>query len=202
VLFKGNLLLFRFNAKLNAELPMHPTLFRFMHALRSTVILDGVAIVVQAQSGNLSRKPVDKARQHLLKSAQEVETAYLSGEINAQEVLMQGASHFENEKLVKYLTTVPPMQELEEEEEEQQQPPPPSQDELPDLDYIDSMDFDDRQAVLNANEGLQDVDDEPWITTVWPSAAEGKFKISTSPNYEISTSPNALNCSCLLIVII
>lgn len=146
---------------------MHPTLFRFMHGLKSTVICDGVAVSVQAQTGNLARKPVDKARQFLLSSAEEVETAYQAGEITAQDVLMQGAAHFQNERLLKYFATLEAMPEVVIEEQQLEE------DELPDVDVIDPMEVDDREAVLNADEGLQDMDDDPWITTVWPSAAEG-----------------------------
>ena len=159
---------------MNTELPLHPTLFRFMHGLRSSVILDGVAIVTQAQSGNLSRKPVDKARQHLIRSAESVERAYLAGEITAQDVLLQGASHFENEKLIKYLSTVQEIHEPEPEDEENRDP---------DAMEEDDPDVDEREAVLRADEGLQDVDDDPWITTVWPSAASGNPILNFINNY-------------------
>lgn len=141
-----------------------------MHGLRSTVISDGVAIVVQAQTGNMSRKPVDKARQHLLNLAEDVETAYLSGDITAEEVLLQGASHFDNDKLYRYLSTVQPLPDVFQEQEQEQDP----ENELPDVDVVDPMDVDEREAILNADEGLQDMDEDPWITTVWPSAAAGK----------------------------
>jgi len=140
-----------------------------MQALKSTVITDGIAIVVQAQSGTLSRRPVDKVRQHLLRSAASVESAYLAGEITAQDVLLQGATHFDNEKVIQYLTTIEEVAVPEGEGEEDEADDLHELRELP-----DPIDIDERQAVLNADEGLQDVDEDPWVTTVWPSAARGK----------------------------
>lgn len=168
---KTNNVIERFNGKLAAELPIHPTLFRFIACLNTSVITDGVAIAAQAEAGNLKLKPVDKARKCLLDKAEEVERQYFAGEIGSKEVLLRGASHFNEEKVLKYLNAVSITDELDHLADSSATPAQVQDDGLPNIEP--EPELDDRQEVLNDDEDLADVDNDVWITTLWPSSTAG-----------------------------
>ena len=180
---KTNNVIERFNGKLATELPIHPTLFRFISCLNTTVITDGVAIAAQADAGNLKLKPVDKARKALLDKAEEIERKYFAGEIGAKDVLIHGAAHYNEEKVLKYLNTLSVNEEvriLEQAESRAEQ----EDDGLPNIEpEPEPAELDLREQVLNEDEDLQDADTDVWITTLWPSSTAGKWQL---PNLEFN----------------
>lgn len=92
---------YRFNAKLSAELPTHPSLFLFMNKLQSTVIRSGMAIVAQCNSGRQRlRKVNDRVRHILLDKAAVLEREYLAGTKTATDVLRAAACHYDDDKVV------------------------------------------------------------------------------------------------------
>lgn len=161
----------RFNRKLAAELPNHPTLFRFIACLNTTVITDGISIAAQAEAGTLRLKPCDKARKVLLDKAEEVERRYFAGEISAKEVLINGAAHYNEEKVLKYLTTLSDEEEVGRLQAANEPAPAEDEDALPDIEP--EPEIDERQAELEENEGLEDLDENVWITCIWPSSTAG-----------------------------
>jgi len=153
---KTNNIVERFHRKLNSELPVHASLFRFMACLRNTVITGGNSSANQAATGTSKPRPVDKARDLLLKKAAEVERAYLAGEIGAKEVLIQGACHYQNEKILAVLHNLSDSEVSEAAVRPVEQGVEPDVDVLPDID----ADLDEREAILQDDPDLRDVDEE------------------------------------------
>jgi len=157
----------RFNGRLAAEMPSHPTLFRFIACLRSTVVSDGIAITAAADGGNLKARKVDKARQILLDSAKKVEDEYMQGKLSPDDVLLAAAAHYNDEKVTAFLANV--ADSLEAAVIPAVDPDDEGDDLLPD---VDPSTLDERQAVLNDDPDLEDVEtDHMWVTSVWPFAA-------------------------------
>jgi len=140
-----------------------------MDAVKRSVITDGFCLINQAEAGALKQNPTDKARRYLLTKAKAVEEAYLAGEIGAKEVLLQAANHFSHEQVAKYLQNVTNIEEdvepIERQDSNDSNPP-----QLPDLDELDE-----REAVLAQDPDLTDVEERPWITSVWPSCVSGNI---------------------------
>ena len=139
-----------------------------MDSIRTSIITDGFCLLDQAFAGTLKfAVQGDKAKRDLLARGKMVEQAYLDGEIGAQEVLLQVASHYNDEKLIRLFQLAAEEPEIQNEPAEDRDEDDP---ELPDLDEITE-----REAVLAQDPDLSDVEETPWITSVWPSTVPGKL---------------------------
>jgi len=150
-------------------MPTHPTLYRFIACLRTTVITDGIAITAAAEAGNLKQRKEDKAREFLVNSAKQLEEDYLEGFTQPSDVLLQAAAHFNNEKVITYLANVA---DSHQEAEDLRNEPNDSDNDADLLPDVDQALLDERQRALNDDPDLRDVDtDYNWVTSIWPSAA-------------------------------
>jgi len=139
-----------------------------MDSIRTSIITDGFCLLDQAFAGTLKFTPQgDKAKRQLLARGKQVEESYLAGEISAGEVLLRVASHFNDERLIRLFQLAAEEPEIQNEPAEDRDEDDP---ELPDLDEITE-----REAVLAQDPDLSDVEETPWITSVWPSTVTGKL---------------------------
>ena len=150
-------------------MPTHPTLYRFIACLRTTVVTDGIAITAAAEAGNLKARKEDKAREYLINSAKQLEEDYFEGFTQPSDVLLQAAAHFNNEKVITYLANVA---ESHQQFEDLRNEPNDSDNDADLLPDVDQALLDERQTALNDDPDLRDVDTTyNWVTSIWPSAA-------------------------------
>jgi len=153
-------------------MPSHPTLYRFIACLRTTVVSDGIAITAAAEGGHLKARKMDTARRVLLESAKKVEEDYTNGLITPDDVLLAAANHFNNEKVTSYLANV--AESIEGSARTPVDHDGAGQDDDDDdlLPDVDDANGDERQALLNYDPDLEDVETEHvWVSSVWPFAA-------------------------------
>lgn len=162
-----------FNRTLAAQFPLHPSIFRFMATLKSEVIAKGQAIVEQAVDGVQPKKMVDKEKKRLLQLSQAAEAKYLDGQMSPTELLQTTACHYDNERLVRMLNALIPEESIIERD--------PDDSGCHEAGFLldvksteEDIDVDDRQAVLDQDAELSDLDDDSWLTTRWDNTDTGK----------------------------
>lgn len=160
-------------------MPLHPSLFRFLNCVQTSVIGNGFAIVAQTNSGRTRRTKLASAQKHLLEAAVDVERRYHEGELSASDVLRIAAAHFDDNKVAEAFVAFARSQEETELVAQPADDDLDTDDEegveedglLPDVDVttaIDDLEVDDRLLELERDPDLTDVDPEVWMTTVWP----------------------------------
>lgn len=159
-------------------MPQHPSLFKFLNCVQTSVIGNGFSIVAQADGGRNERTKLGSAAKHLLEAAIEVERRYKEGDISAQDVLVAAAAHFDDNKvaeaLIIYARSLEETQLASEEDEDDESEDETEENGQPDISQpvnivdVNDLDVNERELELQRDPDLRDVDLEEWVTTEWP----------------------------------
>lgn len=132
------------------EMPIHPTLFRFMSVLNDSILQHTETVIAQTNSGTFLKKKQSRAQTYLQETAAQMETSYKRGLLSATAVLQHAAEHY-TDRLVEEVMNNTDLTDLQEQREED-----------------DDDTVDERQRALEEDSELEDNDPDNWITSNWP----------------------------------
>ena len=96
----------RLNGMMNGEISAHPTLFAFMNLLKTLFYENGICVINQVTQGRAEKHPQTTAARRLNQRSEKVEADYRDKSINAEKLLKEAASHYDEDRLMEVMDTV------------------------------------------------------------------------------------------------
>lgn len=147
------------------EMPIHPTLFRFMSVLNDSILQHTETVIAQTDSGTFLKRKQSRAQAYLQETATQMETNYRRGLLSATAVLQHAADHYTDRIVEEVMHNNALLTNAENGENGEDD---------------DDDTIDERQRAIDQDSELEDNDPDNWISTTWPEI-EAKSITSRTP---------------------
>lgn len=158
---KVQFLLCSFNRTISDEMPLHPTLFRYVAVLHDSVLQNSASVVAQVEAGTFKKKKLTRAQERLNEKAREIEENYRNGLITANTLLHVAADHYSDRLVEEVLTSANTSNDGENMDDEE------GGERQEDNEWVD-----DRQREVDEDSDLADNDPDGWVVATWPEAEQ------------------------------